>query len=211
MNVKRGVLAGLVVIAASRPPLALAAESAPSVEMKGGAGGLFVGGNGGQGTLTFDGYRYDFTFRGLTVGDVGAATITGAGTVHGLNRVEDFSGNYTGLGAGLTIAGGGSAVTMRNQNGVTINLVTTSRGLRARLGIGGIDIRIPPESFRTVAAEKAADRAEAAARRTEASVPRVEAAVQRTDAIIAALDAKATRHAHVRRVASRRSRARTAS
>ena len=41
--------------------------------------------------------RYGFTFRGLTVGDVGGASITGSGKVHGLKKIGNFSGSYTGL------------------------------------------------------------------------------------------------------------------
>ena len=205
MKVMRRVSMGLVAVAACAS-LALAAENGePSLELNGGSLGLFVGGNEGTGTLTFEGDRYRFTFRGLTVGDVGVASLTGAGTVQGLKRIEDFSGNYTGLSAGLTVAGGGSAVAMRNQNGVTIDLVSTTRGLKVGLGLGGIRVEIPPASFAAVRAEKAAARAEEAAGRIDVEAARVEASAQRSEAVVAQLGQRfAARQKHVRRGATRK-------
>jgi hypothetical protein len=40
------------------------------------------------------------------------------------------------------VAGGGSVVSMRNQNGVTIDLVATTQGLKVTLGGGGVDLKL---------------------------------------------------------------------
>src|SRR5207247_245100 len=135
---KTRVKAGVMVAAMFCTSLALAEDGAESVTVKlsGGSTAVGVGANWGDGILTFEGYQYPFSVRGLTIGDVGAHGFTGSGSVHNLKRPEDFSGNYTGLGGGLTVAGGGSLITMRNQNGVTINLVLTTRGLKVGLGGG---------------------------------------------------------------------------
>src|SRR2546425_10386774 len=172
---KTRVKAGVMVAAMFCTSLALAEDGAESVTVKlsGGSTAVGVGANWGEGILTFEGYQYPFSVRGLTIGDVGANGFTGSGSVHNLKRAEDFNGNYAGLGAGLTIAGGGSVVTMRNQNGVTINLILTTRGLKVGLGGGGINLEIPESGFAAVQSQKTA---EAAAARAEEAPARVEAA-----------------------------------
>jgi hypothetical protein len=42
----------------------------------------------------------------------------------------------------LTAAGGGAVATMKNQNGVTINLVSTTQGVKITLGAAGVTMRI---------------------------------------------------------------------
>jgi len=204
MNMKAGVIAAALLCAS----LALAEDSAESVTVKlhGGSTAAGVGVNWGHGILTFEGYQYPFSVRGLTIGDVGANGFTGSGSVHNLKRAEDFNGNYTGLGAGLTIAGGGSVVTMRNQNGVTIDLILTTRGLKVGLGGGGMNLEIPESGFTAVqsqkTAEAAAARAEEAARRIEAAAGRVEAAARRAEGIAEQIDKRTSgRRARVERVA----------
>ena len=124
--------------------VAAVAENEPSgtVEFTGGAVALGIGFTWGNGTLTYEGETYPFSVSGLTVADVGASSITASGNVYNLNRLEDFNGNYAEAGAGVTIAGGGSIATMRNQNGVVIDLTSTSQGLRVTLGAGGVDISL---------------------------------------------------------------------
>jgi hypothetical protein len=76
------------------------------------------------------------------VGDVGISKIEATGSVYGLKKLEDFDGNYTGVGAGAAVAGGGAVVKLKNQNGVTVNLVATTQGVKFALGGGGVDMRI---------------------------------------------------------------------
>jgi hypothetical protein len=49
--------------------------------------------------------------------------------VYNLAKIEDFDGNYTAVSAGATVAGGGSATAMQNQNGVVIKMHSTNQGL----------------------------------------------------------------------------------
>src|SRR5207244_6108594 len=102
---KTRVKAGVMVAAMFCTSLARAEDGAESVTVKlsGGSTAVGVGANWGDGILTFEGYQYPFSVRGLTIGDVGAHGFTGSGSVHNLKRPEDFSGNYTGLGGGLTV------------------------------------------------------------------------------------------------------------
>ena len=101
-----------------------------------------VGVSWGGGTLTYQGKDYSISVTGLSVGDVGATKIEASGKVYGLKKLEDFDGNYTGVAAGATVAGGGSVTSMRNQNGVTVDLVATTQGVKFALGGGGVSMSI---------------------------------------------------------------------
>jgi hypothetical protein len=79
---------------------------------------------------------------GLSVVDVGVTRVTGSGTVRNLRNLADFNGNYVAVSAGVTVAGGGSVGTLRNQNGVVIDGVTTAQGVRLTLAPGGVNIRL---------------------------------------------------------------------
>jgi len=46
------------------------------------------------------------------------------------------------VSAGTTVAGGAGAAAMRNQNGVVMNLVATTRGLNFDLGVDGVKIEL---------------------------------------------------------------------
>jgi hypothetical protein len=80
--------------------------------------------------------------NGLSVLDVGVSSITGSGTVRNLSKIADFSGNYVSATAGATVAGGGSVTSLRNQNGVVIDGVTTAQGARLTLAPGGVNITL---------------------------------------------------------------------
>jgi hypothetical protein len=113
-----------------------------TITFTGGAVALGVGFQWGSGTLTYQGREYPFRMDGLSVVDVGATRITGRGTVHNLRNVADFSGNYVSATAGATVAGGGSVTTLRNQNGVVIDGVSTAQGGRLTLAPGGVNITL---------------------------------------------------------------------
>jgi hypothetical protein len=118
------------------------APTTGTVAMSGGSVAAGIGYSWGGGTLTYQGQQYSFTVNGLSIGDVGITDIQAAGTVSHLNQVQDFSGNYTALQAGLTVAGGGSVMTMQNQNGVVVTVTSTTRGLDADFGAGGVSIAL---------------------------------------------------------------------
>ena len=124
--------------------VAWAAEGAPdgTLEFKGGSVAAGVGVSWGSGTLTYKGKRYPITAIGFDVGDVGITDITASANVYNLQKLEDFDGNYTGVGAGATAAGGGSAVTMQNQNGVKVDLVSTTQGVKIALAVNGVKMKI---------------------------------------------------------------------
>jgi hypothetical protein len=113
-----------------------------TISFTGGAVAIGVGFQWGSGTLTFQGQQYPFRLSGLSVVDVGVTRVTGSGTVHNLRNIADFSGNYVSISAGVTVAGGGSVGSLRNQNGVVIDGVTTAQGVRLTLAPGGVSITL---------------------------------------------------------------------
>ena len=129
----------------SSPPTPTTANLGPTegtITFTGGAVAIGIGFQWGGGTLTYQGQQYSFRLDGLSVVDVGVTRITGSGTVRNLRNIADFSGNYVSATAGATVAGGGSVTTLRNQNGVVIDGVTTAQGVRLTLAPGGVNIRL---------------------------------------------------------------------
>ena len=131
--------------ASQPPPPAVTASlggTEGSVTFTGGAVAIGIGFQWGSGTLTYQGQQYPFRVNGLSVVDVGVTRVTGSGSVHNLRNVADFSGNYVSIAAGVTVAGGGSVGSLRNQNGVVIDGVTTTQGVRLTLAPGGVSITL---------------------------------------------------------------------
>jgi hypothetical protein len=125
-------------------PVGRALAQAPDgkVRMTGKSIGAGVGYSWGSGVLTYQGKEYPFSISGLSAGDVGISVAELSGEVLNLKNVADFNGNYTSFGAGVTIAGGGSGATMKNQNGVVMNVVATTRGLTFKLGVEGMKVEL---------------------------------------------------------------------
>ena len=124
--------------------LAQADEKTPDATLKLSAGSVAagVGISWGSGTLTYKGKDYPISVTGLSVGDVGVTKVEASGKVYNLKKLEDFNGNYTAVTAGATVAGGGGATAMRNQNGVRAELVATTQGLKFNMGAAGVDMQI---------------------------------------------------------------------
>ena len=146
----RGIM-GFVTIAALSVALtgAMAAEDAAegkavkaTIKLSGGSAAAGLGVNWGGGTLTYQGKDYPISVRGLSVGDVGLSKIEASGNVYNLNDLADFDGNYTGVAAGAAVAGGAGASTLKNQNGVTVNLVSTTQGVKLTVGGGGVEMKL---------------------------------------------------------------------
>jgi len=118
--------------------------SAPdaTIKISSGSVALGVGWSWGKGTLTYKGKDYPLSVKGLSIGKVGVTGSTAAGEVHNLKSLKDFDGTYTAMGAGITLAGGRSAVTMSNQNGVRVRVISTNKGVDLTLGGGGVDMKI---------------------------------------------------------------------
>src|SRR5262245_20271094 len=124
--------------------LTLAQEKQPdaTIQLSTGAVALGIGVTWGSGVLTYQGQEYPFSVDGLSVVDVGISKASASGVVYNLKKLEDFNGTYAGVTAGATIAGGAGANTMQNQNGVVINLVGTSQGLKFKLSMDGVKMTL---------------------------------------------------------------------
>jgi hypothetical protein len=99
-----------------------------------------IGVSWGDGKLTFKGKEYPFTIDGLSVVDWGISRVSAVGDVYNLTDVSKFAGTYLAAEAGFTLAGGAGGMTMRNSEGVIINLRSTSRGASLTLGTAGLKI-----------------------------------------------------------------------
>ena len=139
-------LIGLAIIGAMLliAPIGRAAEEKPdaTVKMTGKALSAGVGYSWGSGTLTYQGKEYPFSISGLSAGNIGASSAELSGEVFNLKNLADFNGNYTSAGAGATVAGGGGGMTMKNQNGVTMNVAGTTRGVSFKLGVDGMKVEL---------------------------------------------------------------------
>ena len=96
----------------------------------------------GSGTLTYKGKDYPVEIQGFSLVDIGASRIDAVGRVYNLNNLDDFNGNYAGVEGGLTIAGGANAAALRNQNGVNVVFVSTSRGLEFAFGFSSVIMKV---------------------------------------------------------------------
>lgn len=138
------LLAGAAFADTSQSPPTSNATDEPdaTVDFTGGSIAAGVGFVWGHGDLIFKGSKHSFKLSGISIVDVGASHITASGVVYNLKDLSDFDGNYTAASAGVTIAGGGSAVVLRNEHGVVIKLLSTAEGLRFNLSADGVNINL---------------------------------------------------------------------
>jgi hypothetical protein len=125
-------------------PVGRAAEEKPdaTVKMTGKSLAAGVGYSWGNGVLTYQGKDYPFSISGFSAGDIGFNVAELSGEVFNIKDLADFNGNYTSFAAGITVAGGGSGATMRNQNGVVMNVWATTQGLMFKLGVDGMKVEL---------------------------------------------------------------------
>jgi len=97
-----------------------------------------IGWSWGDGVLTFKGKNYPFKVGGLSVVDVGITKANAVGKVYHLKKLSDFNGTYAGAAAEGTIGGGAGISTMKNQNGVVIELQSTTQGVNFKLAGEGV-------------------------------------------------------------------------
>ena len=122
--------------------VARAQDKTPDATLKLSAGSVAagIGISWGSGTLIFQGQRYPLKVSGFTLSSVGITDYTAAGNVRGLRTAQDINGVYTSVAAGATLGGGGNIAAMKNQNGVMIQMSTTTAGLSLTLAAEGVRI-----------------------------------------------------------------------
>jgi hypothetical protein len=112
------------------------------IELSGGSVAAGIGFSWGSGTLIFQGKRYPLKVSGFTLASVGITDYTAAGNVTGLRTAQDINGVFSSVAAGATLGGGGNIAAMRNQNGVVIQMTSTTAGLSLTLAAEGVKISI---------------------------------------------------------------------
>jgi hypothetical protein len=124
--------------------LAVAQDKVPdaTLMMSEGQVAFGIGFSWGKGVLTFQGKEYPFKVKGISVVDIGITKATSSGKVYNLKKLEDFNGNYTAASAEGTLAGGAGALTMKNQNGVVIDLRSTTAGVNLKLSVEGVSLTL---------------------------------------------------------------------
>jgi hypothetical protein len=135
----------LFVLAVGFATTSIAAEgSKPSgkvtIESRSIAAGIGV--TWGDGKLTFKGKELGFSIDGLTLVDFGISKASASGEVYNLTDVSKFDGTYVAAEAGFALAGGIGGMTLRNQNGVVMNLHSVTRGAKLQLGTSGLTIKL---------------------------------------------------------------------
>jgi len=126
----------------AQPFAALAQAPDGVIELSGGSVAAGIGYSWGSGTLIYEGRRYPLKVSGITLASVGITNYTAAGTVSGLKSARDINGVFTSVAAGGTLGGGGNIAAMRNQNGVVIQMTSTTAGLSLTLAAEGVKISI---------------------------------------------------------------------
>ena len=103
---------------------------------------LGIGVSWGDGKLSYKGKTYSFSVKGLSIVDLGVSKVSARGKVFHLNKAEDFSGSYAAAQAGAAVGGGMSALALKNQNGVVMELTSTQTGVKFTLAGEGIEIKL---------------------------------------------------------------------
>jgi len=104
-----------------------------------------VGLSWGEGVLTYKGRDYPFTFPATGLFrdvDTKIAAAELSGQVFDLKKPEDFGGNYQKVEAQASESGSASRATMKNQNRVVVNLMSTVEGRKFTLAREGMDIEL---------------------------------------------------------------------
>ncbi len=131
-----GLMGGsLMALAQQRMPDATASITLTSL--------AFIGGvEWGKGELHFRGKNYTFKVKGLKAGAIGIKRDSVNARIYNLKKAKDLGGNFLAGEAAATIAGGGSARVMKNQNGVEMHLFSVTMGADFTLAAEGLNVRM---------------------------------------------------------------------
>src|SRR5580658_2931118 len=137
-------VSGAVAAADSSAPVSEGSIPSAYLWLSGGSVAIGIGYAWGHGTLynSKDQKEYKFKLSGVSVVDVGGASITAEGEVYNLTKPSDLNGNYSAVTAGATVVAGGSIAYLKNDNGVVIKLHSQTEGLRFNLSGNGVHITL---------------------------------------------------------------------
>ncbi|MBB6486153.1 hypothetical protein [Rhizobium lusitanum] len=104
---------------------------------------FFVGGSGGEGTLTFHGRHYPISIGGISGGlAFGASKTYFQGTVRHIRRAQDVGGIYGAAGGGGAVGKGAQMIVMTNDKGAQLELTGKQVGLQVNADISGLNITV---------------------------------------------------------------------
>ena len=104
---------------------------------------FFVGGSGGEGTLTFHGRKYPISIGGISGGlAFGASKTYFQGTVRNIRRARDVAGVYGAAGGGGAVGKGAQMIVMTNDKGAKLELTGKQVGLQVNADISGLSITV---------------------------------------------------------------------
>jgi hypothetical protein len=124
----------------SSAPVADNAQPDATLNLKGGSVAAGIGYTWGQGELEYQNGSHHFSIKGVSIVDAGATDFSASGSVYHLKKLKDFTGNYVAAGAGITVAGGGTALLLKNEHGVFVKLIATDVGLKFTLSAEGVHV-----------------------------------------------------------------------
>lgn len=105
--------------------------------------GWFLGGSGGEGTLTFQRRRYRITIGGISAGFVfGASKTYFHGTVSNIRRARDIAGVYGAVGGGGAVGVGARVIVLRNEKGAVLRLTGRQVGLQVNADLSGMTVSL---------------------------------------------------------------------
>jgi len=147
MQYKQWLLAAFVAFSASLSGLVLAdSNQTPDAQITISETqfGFVIGGSVGEGELIVDGKKRPFKIGGLSLGaNVGISQISASGDVYEMKKVEDFPGNYVRVGGNVTLGKGVGGMTLKNEQGVMLQLNGSTEGLQFDVGASGVNIYFP--------------------------------------------------------------------
>ncbi|MER9434740.1 hypothetical protein [Mesorhizobium sp. M0618] len=104
---------------------------------------FFVGGSGGEGTLTFHGRRYPISVGGVSGGlAFGVSKTYFQGTVRHIKRARDVTGVYGAAGGGGALGKGAQVIVMSNDKGARLELTGRQVGLQVNADLSGMSISL---------------------------------------------------------------------
>jgi hypothetical protein len=137
------IVQSVFLLSVPRPVAAQAPDGAVKITSRMVAPG--IGLSWGDGVLTYKGRDYPFTFKANGMFRDVDAKLTAAelaGQVFNLKNPQDFGGKYQKVETEASAKGGGASAMMKNQNGVVVNLVSTTEGRKFSLGREGLEVEL---------------------------------------------------------------------
>ncbi len=133
---------GLVAVALGDSPSEAQEKPDATIRFSGGSVSAGIGYSWGSGTLSYQGKEYPFSIEGVSFPVVGGSSVSASGNVYHLKNLKDFNGNFVAATAEATVGMGAGATAMRNEQGVIINLLSTTLGLEFKLATAAVKVSL---------------------------------------------------------------------